>query len=103
MVATLYGTVGVNMTQTLPEEYTSVLQADGIDDNALLHLKHGLDGGGNGGGGKGGKKGGSSGTSNAAKLVRLQTALGSKLFLLIWYALFLCVLHSMMSLLAVLI
>lgn len=84
MVATLYGTVGVNMTQTLPEEYTSVLQAEGIDDNALLHLKHGLDNGSGAAGGKGGKNRGASGTSNAAKLQRLQAAMNSKLFLLVW-------------------
>ena len=91
VVATLYGTVGVNMTQTLPEEYASVLQAEGIDDNALLHMKHGLDGTGGGGGGglgagvgRGGKKSGAAGTSNGAKLMRLQAALGSKLFLLVW-------------------
>lgn len=94
VVATLYGTVGVNMTQTLPEEYTSVLQAEGIDDNALLHMRHGLDGTGGGGGGggggpgagvgRGGKKSGAAGTSNGAKLMRLQAALGTKLFLLVW-------------------
>lgn len=32
------------MNHTLPEEYASVLLADGVDDNALLHMKNSTEG-----------------------------------------------------------
>ena len=44
MIATLYGAAGLSMSHTLPEEYASVLQAEGIDDNALLHMKNSTEG-----------------------------------------------------------
>lgn len=91
MVATLYGAAGVTMNQTLPEEYTSVLQADGIDDNTLLHIKNTHEGTSLNAPAQG-RKGASSGsnagagtTSNAARLGKLQAALGAKLYLLVWY------------------
>jgi hypothetical protein len=75
------------MSQTLPEEYASVLQAEGVDDNVLLHIKHSTEGTSLNSrldsmppGGNKGKKS----TGNADKLVKLQTAMGSKLYLLIW-------------------
>jgi hypothetical protein len=95
MIATLYGTVGTNMNQALPEEYASVLQAECIDDNTLLHIKNthegtSLNNSSNAAGRKGAAGGGASaaapaGTSNAAKLTKLQAALGAKLYLLVWY------------------
>jgi hypothetical protein len=100
MIATLYGTVGVNMNQALPEEYASVLQAECIDDNTLLHIKNTHEGSslnnssGNaagrrgaaaaGGGTSGAPAAPAGGTSNAAKLTKLQAALGSKLYLIVW-------------------
>ena len=44
IIATLYGSVNIHMNHTLPEEYASVLQADGVDDNALLHMKNSTEG-----------------------------------------------------------
>ena len=74
------------MTQTLPEEYASVLHADGVDDNALLNLK-----GGNADAIAGRKgqpsqqQGGANGASgNASRLTKLNHALHSKLYLVIW-------------------
>jgi hypothetical protein len=90
MISSLYGSIGTNMNQTLPEEYASVLQADGIDDNTLLHIKNthegtslngpaqGRKGAGTGGGGAAGI------TSNATRLSKLQAAMASKLYLVVW-------------------
>lgn len=44
IIATLYGAAGLTMSHPLPEEYASVLQAEGIDDNALLHIKNSTEG-----------------------------------------------------------
>ena len=80
MVATLYGSIGVNMNQTLPEEYVSVLQAECIDDNTLLHVKNSHDGTS-----LNTSKGSyQSGKTNAAKLIKLQAALSTKLYLIVW-------------------
>jgi hypothetical protein len=95
MIATLYGTVGINMNQALPEEYASVLQAECIDDNTLLHIKNTHDGSSLNAGRKGNAAAGAAGagaaaagapssTSNAAKLTKLQAALSAKLYLLVW-------------------
>src|SRR5690348_2609724 len=101
MIATLYGTVGVNMNQALPEEYANVLQAECIDDNTLLHIKHTHEGsslnstssnppGRKGAGasastGAGAAAGPAGGSSNAAKLTKLQAAMNAKLYLVVWY------------------
>jgi hypothetical protein len=92
-ITTLYGTVGMTMNQTLPEEYLSVLQAESVDDNTLLHIKNTHEGTSlnPGGGRKGAAAGGTTGaggaagaTSNAAKLSKLHAALSAKLYLLVW-------------------
>ena len=80
----MHGSIGVHMTQTLPEEYTSVLQAEGVDDNALVNIKGGAGGGGGGVGLGGVTSGGSGSGGNAAKLPKLQSALGAKLYLVVW-------------------
>lgn len=86
MVSALYGAIGVSMSQTLPEEYASVLQAESIDDNTLLHMKNTHDGTSLNGPrkGAGGAGAGAGGGSNTARLTKLQAAMSSKLYLLVW-------------------
>jgi hypothetical protein len=89
MISSMYGSIGVNMNQTLPEEYASVLQADGIDDNTLLHIKNthegtSLNGPGQGRKGAGTAAGAAGITSNATRLSKLQAAMASKLYLVVW-------------------
>lgn len=74
------------MNQTLPEEYTSVLQAECIDDNTLLHVKNTHDGTSlNGTNDAVGRKTNQlTGKTNAAKLVKLQAALSAKIYLIVW-------------------
>jgi hypothetical protein len=75
------------MTHSLPQEFRSVLTAEAVDDSVLLNMKAPFDFAGRTSGGNSSSSSSNSSSSNnnsVHKLHRLQSAVATKVHLVIW-------------------